>query len=184
MSFNPQFAKLGEIFVHKGVASEQQVNEAAQKQKNFGLKIGETLLKLGYISEKELLEALHLQLEYEIIKEDELLELDSEVVKLIPEPFAVENRVIALRKQDSTMVVAMTDPDNIVIHDSLHKLLGLSILPMLIGDSVLTDTLEKYYKGIRTSSQVDDAVGNFEFVAVDDDENEITIDNKADADAP
>ena len=184
MSFNPQFAKLGEVLIHQGVADEQQVNEATQKQKNFGLKIGETLQKLGFISEKELLDALHLQLEYDIIKEDELLKLDSEVVKLIPEPFAVENRVIALRKQDNTMIVAMTDPDNIVIQDSLQKLLGLNILPMLIGNSTLTDTLEKYYKGIRTSTQMEDAVGNFEFVAVDEDENEITIDSKADADAP
>lgn len=184
MSFNPQYAKLGEVLVHQGVATEQQVNEAVQKQKNFGLKIGEALLKLKFISEKELLNALHLQLEYEVIKENELLKLDPEVVKLIPEPFAVENRVIALRKQDNTMVVAMTDPDNIVIHDSLQKLLGLNILPMLIGESTLTDTLEKYYKGIRTSSQMEDAVGNFEFVAVDEDENEITIDSKTDADAP
>lgn len=184
MSFNPQFARLGEVLIHQGVANEQQVNEAVQKQKNFGLKIGATLLKLGIITEKDLLNALHLQLEYDIVEEDELLELDSEVVKLIPEPYAVENRVIALRKQDNTMIVAMTDPDNIVIQDSLQKLLGLNILPMLIGDPTLTDTLEKYYKGIRTSSQMEDAVGSFEFVAVDEDENEITIDSKADADAP
>ncbi|MDP8269323.1 MAG: ATPase, T2SS/T4P/T4SS family [Candidatus Tenebribacter davisii] len=184
MSFNPQFARIGEVFVHLGTATEQQVNEAVLKQKNFGLKLGETLLKLGYVSEKDLLDALHLQLEYEIIKEDELLELDPNVVKLIPEPFAVENRVIAIHKKENSMIIAMTDPDNIVIQDSLQKLLSLNIIPMLIGDSVLSDTLEKYYKGIRTSSQVEDAVGNFEFVAVDEDENEITIDNKADADAP
>ncbi len=184
MSFNPQFARIGEVLIHLGAANEEQINEAAQKQKSFGLKIGGTLLKLGIISEKDLLDALHLQLEYEIVKEDELLELDPDVVKLIPEPFAVENRVIALRKQTNTMIVAMTDPDNIVIQDSLQKLLGLNILPMLIGDSTLTDTLEKYYKGIRTSSQMEDAVGSFEFVAVDEDENEITIDSKADADAP
>ena len=184
MSFNPQFARLGEVLVHLGAANEEQISEAAQKQKSFGLKIGGALLKLGIISEKDLLDALHLQLEYEIVKEDELLELDSDIVKLIPEPFAVENRVIALRKQTNTMIVAMTDPDNIVIQDSLQKLLGLNILPMLIGDSTLTDTLEKYYKGIRTSSQMEDAVGSFEFVAVDEDENEITIDSKADADAP
>ncbi|RLC55475.1 MAG: pilus assembly protein PilB [Candidatus Cloacimonadota bacterium] len=184
MSFNPQFARLGEVLVHLGAANEEQISEAAQKQKSFGLKIGGALLKLGIISEKDLLNALHLQLEYEIIKENELLELDPEVVKLIPEPFAVENRVIALRKQENTMVVAMTDPDNIVIQDSLQKLLGLNILPMLIGDSTLADTLEKYYKGIRTSSQMEDAVGSFEFVAVDEDENEITIDSKTDADAP
>lgn len=184
MSFNPQFSKLGEVLVHQGIITEKDVKEALQKQKGFGLKIGGTLLKLGSITEKELLDALHLQLEYDIIKEEELLDLDSEVVKLIPEPYAVENRVIAVRKQDNTMIVAMTDPDNIVILDSLQKLVGANIVPMLIGESVLSDTLERYYKGIRTSSQVEDAVGDFEFVAVDEDENEITIDSKGDADAP
>jgi len=184
MSFNPQFSKLGEVLVHQGVVTENDVQEALQKQKGFGLKIGGTLLKLGFITEKQLLEALNLQLEYDIIEEEELLDLDPEIVKMIPEPFAVENRVIAVRKQDNTMLVAMTDPDNIVILDSLQKLLGANIVPMLIAESVLSDTLEKYYKGIRTSSQVEDAVGDFEFVAVDEDENEITIDSKADADAP
>jgi type IV pilus assembly protein PilB len=78
----------------------------------------------------------------------------------------------------------MTDPEDIVIHDSLKKLLSLSITPVLIGESTLTDTLERYYKSIRTTSQVEDAVGGFDFVAVDEEENEITIDQKADADAP
>ena len=117
--------------------------------------------------------------------EDELLDLDSEVVKLIPEPFAVENRVIAVRNEGSSVAVAMTDPENIVINDNLKKILGKSITPLLIGDNTLTDTLEKYYKSIRTTSQVEDAVGDLQFVAVDEDENEITIESKVtDADAP
>ncbi|RLC50180.1 MAG: pilus assembly protein PilB, partial [Candidatus Cloacimonadota bacterium] len=184
MTFNPQFARIGEILAHMGVATEDQVKEAVLKQNNFGLKLGETLRKLGFINEKDLLQALHLQLEYDIVNEDELLELDSEVVKLIPEPFAVENRIMAIKKEGETIIVAMTDPEDIVILDSLKKILGLNISPMLIGDDTLTDTLEKYYKSIRTTSQVEDAVGNFEFVAVDEDENEITVDAKTDADAP
>lgn len=184
MSFNPQFARLGEILIHLGCATEEQVKEAVLKQNNFGLKIGETLRKLGYISEKELLQALHLQLEYDVINEEELLDIDPEIVKLIPEPFAVENRVIAIRDDGDAIIVAMTDPENIVIHDSLKKFLDKNIKPVLIGESTLTDTLEKYYKSIRTTSQVEDAVGNFEFIAVDEDENEITIDPKKDADAP
>lgn len=184
MTFNPQFARLGEIVVHQGWATEEQVKEAVLKQNNFNLKIGETLRKLGYITEKELLQALHLQLEYDIIDEDELLDIEPDIVKLIPEPFAVENRVIAIRDDGETIIVAMTDPENIIIHDSLKKFLDKNITPMLIGEDTLADTLEKYYKSIRTTSQVEDAVGNFEFVAVDEDENEITIDTKKDADAP
>jgi len=184
MSFNPQFARLGEILVHMGKVTEDQIKEALVKQNNFRLKIGETLVKLGYLTEEILLEALEQQLDIPVVKEKDLVELEISVVKIIPEPFAVENRVIAVKKTDSTVFVAMTDPENIMIVDSLKKIIDLPITPLLIGESALTDTLERYYKTIRTSSQVEDAVGNFEFVAVDEDENEITIDNKGDEDAP
>jgi type IV pilus assembly protein PilB len=103
------------------------------------------------------------------------MELDLTVVSLIPEPYALENRVIALRKEGDSIVVALADPENLTVLDSLKKLLGKSIKPELIGDSTLHDTIEKYYKSIRTTSQVEDAVGGFDFVAVDEDENEITI---------
>jgi len=184
MTYNPRFARIGEIFIHEEFVTEDQVREALVKQNNFGLKIGETLIKLGYLSEDNLLKALHLQLEYDIVEEDVILDLDSEVVKLIPEPFAVQNRVIAIKETGDTIVVAMTDPENIVIHDNLKKILHKKINPVLIGESTLTDTLERYYKSIRTTSQVEDAVDGFEFVAVDEDENEITIDTKGDKDAP
>jgi len=184
MSFNPQFARLGEILVHMGAVTEDQIKEALVKQNNFRLKIGETLVKLGYLSEKALLEALQQQLDIGIVEEHDLLELKVSVVKLIPEPFAVENRVIAIKRTDNAVVVAMTDPENIVILDSLKKVLNMPVTPLLIGENALTDTLERYYKTIRTSSQVEDAVGNFEFIAVDEDENEISIDAKGDEDAP
>jgi type IV pilus assembly protein PilB len=184
MSFNPQFAKIGEVLVHNGVATKQQVKEALDKQKHFRIKLGETLLKLGYIQERDLLTALHQQLDCQIVLENQLLDLDPEVIKLIPEPFAMENRVIAIREEPNAVWVAMTDTENIIIQDSLKKILGKPIVPNLIGESTLTDTLERYYKTIRTTSQVEDAVGNFEFIAVDEEENEITIDSKQGADAP
>ncbi|MDD3051301.1 MAG: ATPase, T2SS/T4P/T4SS family [Candidatus Cloacimonetes bacterium] len=184
MSFNPQFARLGEILLHDGHVSESQVKDALIKQSNFNLKIGETLLKLGYITETQLLDALHQQLEYEIVDESTLLDLDKNVVSLIPEPFAVQNRVIAINETEDTVVVAMTDPENIPVTDNLKKILKKQISPVLISDTTLSDTLERYYKSIRTTTQVEDAVGNFDIVAVDDEENEINIDASAEADAP
>jgi type IV pilus assembly protein PilB len=143
------------------------------------------MIKLGYVTEKALLQALHLQLEYDIIDEDDLLELSTKTVALIPEPFAVENRVLAVKEEADCVIVAMTDPENIVVHDSLKKVLGKPIKTILIGNGTLSDTLEKYYKSIRTTTQVEDAVDNFDFVAMDDDENEITINDQTNqADAP
>ncbi|MBW6514285.1 MAG: Flp pilus assembly complex ATPase component TadA [Candidatus Syntrophosphaera sp.] len=185
MSYNPQFARMGEILIHEGFVNEDQVKEALIKQTNFGLKIGETLIKLGYLNEKQLLQALNQQLGYNIVQDKELMDLDLNIVSLIPEPYAVQNRVIALREEGDGIVVALADPEDITVLDSLKKLLGKKIKPELIGESVLRDTIEKHYKSIRTTTQVEDAVGGFDFVAVDEDENEITIASaSADADAP
>ena len=185
MSFNPQFARIGEVLVHEKLVSEDQIKEALIKQSNFGLKIGETLIKLGYLTEKELLSVLHMQLGYDIVTNAELMDLDVRIVALVPEPFANENRVIAIREEGDGVVVAMADPENLTVLDNLKKLINKNIKPLLAGDSVLHDTIEKYYKSIRTTTQVEDAVGGFDFVAIDDEDNEITISQaSADADAP
>lgn len=184
MSFNPQFARMGEILVHKGFVTEDQIKEALIKQNNFGLKIGETLLKLNYITENQLLECLQEQLDIDVIYERDIFELEEKVISLIPEPFAVENRCLAVRADEENVLVAMTDPENIFIIDSIKKITQRNVQTALIGSQLLTDALERYYKSIRTTSQVQDAVGNFEFVAVDDDEQEISIGNAKEADAP
>lgn len=185
MSYNPQFARIGEVLINEGFVTEEMVKEAMIKQNNFGLKIGETLIKLGYLTEKQLLTALHLQLGHDLVDPSELMDLDLEVVSLIPEPYAQQNRVIALREEPDGVVVAFADPDNLTVLDAVKKLIGKPIKQELIGETTLTDTIERYYKSIRTTSQVEDAVGDFDFVAVDEDENEITISAaSSDADAP
>ncbi|HOQ79542.1 MAG TPA: ATPase, T2SS/T4P/T4SS family [Candidatus Cloacimonadota bacterium] len=184
MSFNPQFSKIGEILVHKGYATDDQVKDALIKQNNFGLKIGDTMIKLGYVNEKQLLECLHEQLDIPIVAESQLVDIAEGVVALIPEPFAVENRCMAFALEGDTLFVAMTDPENILVIDDIKKISGKNIHTALIGDNLLTNAMEKYYKSIRTTSQVEDAVGNFEFVAVDDEEQEISIGSSKEADAP
>jgi len=161
MSYNPQFARIGEVLINEGYVTEEMVKEAMIKQNNFGLKIGETLIKLGYLTEKQLLNALHLQLGYDIVNPSELMDLDLEVVSLIPEPYAQQNRVIALREEADGVVVALTDPENLTVLDAVKKLIGKPIKPELIGETTLTDTIERYYKSIRTTSQVEDAVGDY-----------------------
>jgi|GEM_PF-5528374 len=47
MTFNPQFARLGEVLVHEAYVTEDQVKEAIVKQGNFGLKTGRNSYKTG-----------------------------------------------------------------------------------------------------------------------------------------
>ena len=43
-NFNPQFAKLGEILIQNGKATESGVNDALAEQKETNGKIGTTLI--------------------------------------------------------------------------------------------------------------------------------------------
>ncbi len=52
MSFNPQFSKIGEVLVHNGVATKQQVKEALDKQKHFRIKLGENAVEIRLHSGK------------------------------------------------------------------------------------------------------------------------------------
>ena len=52
-AFNPQFAKIGEILVNNGKATESGINEALAQQKTTNEKIGTTLVEMGLIEEDD-----------------------------------------------------------------------------------------------------------------------------------
>ena len=52
-NFNPQFAKLGEILINNGKATESGINEAVVQQKTTNEKIGATLVEMGFIEEDD-----------------------------------------------------------------------------------------------------------------------------------
>ena len=52
-AFNPQFAKIGEILVNNGKATESGINEALTQQKTTNEKIGTTLVEMGLIEEDD-----------------------------------------------------------------------------------------------------------------------------------
>ena len=62
--FNPQFAKLGEILVNNGKATESGINEALVQQKTTNEKIGTTLIEMGLLEEDDFTMAYGQQLGY------------------------------------------------------------------------------------------------------------------------
>jgi hypothetical protein len=58
---NHQNSRLGQILVHKGLISYQQLEQAILLQLSNGLRLGETLVEQGWISERQLHKALKKQ---------------------------------------------------------------------------------------------------------------------------
>ncbi len=170
--FNPQFEKIGNILLFENVISESQLESALSEQKTSKDKLGHILIKQGYITENELIKAYANQLGHRHIVEDDLLKAPEEVVKLIPEDFAVENNVLPLNKSDSTLLVAMEDPEDLVTLDAIRKLTKLNPEIVIAGRTAITSAIENIYGIIRQTGEVEDIISNISIVSGDDDDQE------------
>jgi type II secretory ATPase GspE/PulE/Tfp pilus assembly ATPase PilB-like protein len=168
--------KLGEILIRQGVINTQQLNDALTRQKDTRKRIGETLVSLGYAAEEKVYAALSQQWQVPFIAADNLVNADPDVLQLVPEVFARENHVVPLKYMDNTLVVAMSDPDDIVVIDQLQKLANRGIDVRLSAPTAILAAIENLYAKIRKSEEVGEALGDLQFFAESDEDEEGLVD--------
>jgi type IV pilus assembly protein PilB len=186
-NFNPQFSKLGEILVNNGKATESGVNEALAQQKTTSDKLGVTLIEMGVIEEDDFTTAYSQQLGYRKADNFILLEANSNVAALIPEDFARENRVLGISKNETTIVVAMEDPEDVVTIDSIKRLTNLNPDILVSGPSLLEKSLDKVYGDIQKTAEVAETIDSITVVSGEEGSQELvdlSPDKASDADAP
>jgi type IV pilus assembly protein PilB len=186
-NFNPQFSKIGEILIHLGKVNESQVNEALAQQKGSQEKIGQTLIDLNFIEEDDFASAFALQLGAKKADNFLLLEADATVAALIPEDFARTNRVLAVSQNQSMIVVAMEDPEDLVTIDSIKRLTNLNPEPLVAGSSLLEKALDKVYGDIQKTAEVSQTIDDIKIVSGDEGSQEVvdlSPDNASEEDAP
>ena len=186
-AFNPQFSKIGEILINNGKATESGINEALAQQKTTNEKIGNTLVEMGLIEEDDFITAYSQQLGYKKADNFILLEADSQVAALIPEDFARENRVLGISSNDTTIVVAMEDPDDVVSVDSIKRLTNLNHDIIVAGPTLLESALDKVYGEIQKTAEVAETIDNITVISGEEgsqEEVDLSPDKASEEDAP
>ncbi len=185
--FNPQFQRIGEILVHMEKISESQLNEALAQQKNTNEKLGQTLVDLNVIDEDDLVTVYSMQLGYKKADNFVLLEADSTIAAMIPEDFARTNRVLAISRNESTIVVAMEDPEDLVAIDSVKRLTNLNPDIIVAGPTLLDKALDKVYGEIQKTAEVTETIESITVISGDEgaeEEVDLSPENASDEDAP
>ncbi len=137
--------RIGELLVRERLIAQDQLKKAIEEQKRSGGRLGANLVKLGFITEKDLTAFLSRQ--YGIPTIDLAhQEIDSEIVKLIPEDVAQKYQVIPISRTGSTLVIAMADPSNIFAIDDIKFLTGYNVEPLVASDAAIKSSIEKYYE--------------------------------------
>ncbi|MGB8656382.1 MAG: type IV-A pilus assembly ATPase PilB [Candidatus Zixiibacteriota bacterium] len=138
--------ELGDMLVKAGKISEEQLAQALDLQKRNEEKLGDILIKMGALSsEEELSEFVGRQLNIGALRLSDI-ELNPEVVKMIPLDIARKFNVIAIGKLGKTVIVAISDPNNIYVLDAVKFITGCSVQPVISPEKAIQKAIDGYYR--------------------------------------
>jgi type IV pilus assembly protein PilB len=131
-----------------GLISEDKFNEAQKKADGSGQKVQDILISDGLISQEEItkLEAYILGIPFVNLEKENI---PPEVLKVIPEPIARSNNIVAFRKSGLTLEVAMLDPEDLRTIEFIKKTSDFKILPRLTTPDSIKNALRQYQQTLE-----------------------------------
>jgi hypothetical protein len=116
----PVKSRIGEMLVQNGIINEDQLNKALAEQKGKNKKLGEILIELGFIKPKDLIWMLSEQAAIPFVDlRPEML--DSVLINSFPEKLLYDNCIIPLYATDDAVYVALGDPLNAGLINSIAE---------------------------------------------------------------
>ncbi len=146
MRVEPQ--QLKAFLLDAKLVTEAQFEKANKIAQDSGQKVGDVLVSEGFISQEDLikLEAYILGIPFVNLEKEKI---DGEVLKIIPEPIARANNIVAFRKREKNLEVAMLDPEDLRTIEFIKKTSDLKILPRLTTPESIKNVLRQYQKTLE-----------------------------------
>ena len=140
--------QLKAFLLDAGLVKEKQFEEAAKKAVVTNKKVSDVLVEEDLISQEEIikLQAYILGIPFVNLEKESI---QPDVLKIIPEPIARGNNIVAFRKQGNDLEVAMLDPEDLRIIEFIKKKADLKILPRLTTPSSIKSALTQYQKTLE-----------------------------------
>ncbi len=174
MSKDNKTLRIDEILLQQGVASEDEIRDALEYQREHGGRIGSHLIRLGSVTEEQLLRALARQFECESVLLSQI-EIAPEVVQLIPAEVATARTVMPFEydKKSNTLSVACEDPtDDSLLDELLFVAHDKNIRLLVAVEMSLRSAIARYYVASGDAATTTDDTGSLEIIPQAEDELE------------
>jgi len=149
--------RIGDLLVKAGVITDAQLKQALAEQHQWGGKLGDILVRMEFVTEEVLVRALSKQ--SGIPRADLVGEAPQSALAKVPPEMAEEFGLVPLSLQDDgrTLVVAMSDPLNIMVTDHLRSMTGCRVVAQIAGTQAIRDAISRWYRGAALGTEVDPA---------------------------
>lgn len=156
-------AKLGEILLHAGVLTKEQLEAALAAQKDSKLRLGAQLIESEILTERQICKALQDQLHLQYV-DLQATAIDPEAAALVPESMALVNQMLPFAIKNGRLQLAVADPlDYKGVRD-------IEIQTGMDADVLITETsrvMEKVHE-MYTNQKVYDAARAMAAATVDE----------------
>src|SRR3990167_4027282 len=140
--------QLKKFILESGLVKRSDFESAVKIAETKKQKLGNVLLSEGKISEADLkrMEAFVLGIPFVSLANQKI---DFSILSLIPEPIARNYNIIAYKKSEDALEVAMLDVDDLPVIDFIKKRSGLKILARLTVPASIKAMLVQYRKSLQ-----------------------------------
>src|SRR3989338_8758476 len=140
--------KIKILLLESGLINSADIKAAEAKAKKTGDSWENILVSDGKIPEDDLrrLQAYTLGIPFVNLEKEKI---DFDVLSLIPEPIARNHNIVAYKKKDDALEVAMVDPQDIETMDFIRKKSNLRILPRLTNRVSIKKALAQYRESLE-----------------------------------
>ena len=148
---------LSEVLIKENLITPKQLQEAKEKQRGAKKPIHELFVEMGFITEEVLVNILSRIYKMPIsnLKKESI---DPSVTKLISYIMAKRYGVFPVRKEGDSLLLAMSDPTDIIALDDIRAIVNMRITPILSMKSDISNSIEKYY---QSDDSIYDLLKNF-----------------------
>lgn len=140
--------QLREFIEDSGLVSKADLDTTTREADQKKISLGTVLVTSGKITDDDLrkMQAYILGIPFVDLKGQRL---DFDVLSLIPEPIARSHNIVAFKKDQTSLEVAMLDTDDLAAIDFIKKKVHLKILPRLTDRESLKSALLQYQKSLK-----------------------------------
>ncbi len=141
-------SQLNKFIIDSNLVSRADFDEALKEAEKKDLRVGEVLVNSGKITEDNLrrMQAYVLGIPFVDLKGRKI---PFETLSLIPEPVARTHNIVAFKKTDDSLEVAMLDVNDLSAIDFIKKKVNLKIQPRLTDTDSIKESIIQYQKSLK-----------------------------------
>lgn len=150
---------LGDLLIQRGLITEAEKEDALSIQRESGRRLGEILIEKTTLTEKDIALVLAERAGFPFHRLTKGM-VDPSIVGILPRAKAELYEVLPLFRIHNKLTLAICDPNKIFVIDTVHKITGCEIQPVISPKDDIFRMIEEAYE--QREVPIEDLVADFE----------------------